>query len=228
MHVYGTVYLVFTAIQVFALVAFYVGQVSAYYYYKLYYPFWILTWVLVALTVDNISVEKNELKYIYIYTIMTGVVYGSCFLRIPEFLNSTKAGWISEESSMGNHLYSRNMSTLGRNFENSKYSTAQFEICEYVMENFRDKGENVFFAGWWDCRGQGNWYSAITNMGSLTYSMLKMEGDSWKDLLESENVKYYVVLKTSDLYKENVDYFDKQNWIFENEEGFIVAKTDSM
>ena len=228
LHVYGTVYIVFVSIQVFALAAFFAGQMSAYYYYKLYYPLWILTWVLVALAVDTISVEKNELKYIYIYAIMTGVVYISCFGRIPELLNSTKAGWISDESSLGNHLYSRNAATLGKNFEDSKYSTAQFEICEYVMENFRDKGENVLFVGWWDCRGQSNWYTAITDMGSLTYRMLQTEGDSWKKILDLKHVKYYVVLKTSDLYKENMDYFDEQNWIFENEEGFIVAKTDSI
>ena len=51
---------------------------------------------------------------------------------------------------------------------------------------------------------------------------MQAEGDSWKELLEADDLKYYVVLKTSELYKENSDYFNELNWIFENEEGFVV------
>ena len=39
---------------------------------------------------------------------------------------------------------------------------------------------------------------------------------------ENGKFKYYVVLKGSALYKDNMDYFAGKTWIFENEEGFIV------
>ncbi|MBQ6886183.1 MAG: hypothetical protein IJN54_01555 [Lachnospiraceae bacterium] len=222
MHVYGKVYLSFVGVQILLLVMFFAKMLSAYYYYKFYYPIWFLTWVLVAVAVDTVPIEKSERKFVYAYTALVSIVYISCLCRVPELLNSTEAGWISAESSMGTELYSKNVASLGKNFEERKYSSAQFEICEFVMENLRDTGEKVPFAGWWDCMGQGNWYRAITDMGNITRQMMQAEGDSWKELLEADDLKYYVVLKTSELYKENSDYFNELNWIFENEEGFVV------
>lgn len=222
MHVYGMLYLAFVGIQTCLLGAFFAQMLSSYYYYKFYYPLWILTWVVVVLAVDTIPIEKSERKYVYAYVMLVGIAYINCFGNIPERLNDTAAGWFSEEENIGTNLYSRNVASLRKDFENSKYSTAQFEICQYAIENYRDKGEQVKFAGWWDCMGPGNWYQAITDMGHMTRQMMQAEGDSWKELLEADDLKYYVVLKTSELYKENTDYFDSLNWCFENEEGFIV------
>lgn len=224
MHVYGTVYLAFVGVQLVSLVAFYTKMLSAYYYYKFYYPLWFLTWVVVAMAIDTVPIQKNEYKFIYAYAVLVSVMYGSCFTGLPEKLNSTQAGWLSNEGSVGTDLYSMNVTLLGKNFEDSKYSSAQFEICEFVMDNLRDKGEQALFAGWWDCMGPANWYRAITDMGHITRQMMQAEGDSWKDILEADDLKYYVVLKTSELYKENTDYFDALDWIFENEEGFVVQK----
>lgn len=221
-HIYGKIYVAFIGIQTILLVMFYAGQLSAYYFYKFYYPLWILNWLVVALAIDTLKVEKSEYKYIWSYAVIAGIAYISCFGKIPELMNGTEAGWISEEVNVGTNLYSRNMSTLSKDFEVGKYSNAQFEICEYVMNNIRDEGEKCLFAGWWDCRGQSNWYRAITNMGDLTDKIMAAEGDTWKQILEADNVDYYVVLKTSDLYKDNTEYFDNQNRIFENEEGFVV------
>lgn len=221
-HIYGKIYVAFIGIQTILLVMFYAGQLSAYYFYKFYYPLWILNWLVVALAIDTLKVEKGEYKYIWSYAVIVAIAYISCFGKLPELMNGTEAGWISEEANVGTNLYSRNMSTLSKDFEARKYSNAQFEICEYVMNNIRDEGEKCLFAGWWDCRGQSNWYRAITNMGALTDKIMAAEGDTWKQILEADNVDYYVVLKTSDLYKDNTEYFDNQNRIFENEEGFVV------
>lgn len=223
LHVYGKVYWSFILFQMITMVAFFAGIISAYYFYKFYYPLWILHWIVIALAIETIEIEKSELKYIYAYGVTLVIVYISCFGAVSERINELGTGWFTEENTIGNSLYSRNMATLQSDFAEMKYSTAQFEICEFVMENLRDTGVNVPFAGWKDCMGQGNWYSAITGMqNNLTYRMVEAEGEDWKKLLESEKMSYYVILKTSDLYKENQNYFETKNWIFENEEGFIV------
>lgn len=221
--VYGAAYISAAVFQMILLAAFFTGFISAYYYYKFYYPLWLLHWIVIAMTIDCVTIKKEEKKYIYAYGVVLALVHLSCFGQIPERLNDTGAGWFSEESSIGNNLYSRNTATLQSDFEAMKYSLAQFEICAYVMDNLRDTGRNVSFAGWKDCMGQGNWYSAITGMqNNLTYRMVEAEGENWKKILDGEKLKYYVVLKTSDLYKENQEYFETKNRIFENEEGFIV------
>lgn len=223
MHTYGVIYLSLVALQIIVLGAFFAEIISAYYYYKLYYPLWIMHWIVIALSMESIKIEKNERKYIYSYAVVLVISLISSFGNVEERLNDLGPSWLTEESTMGNNLYSRNMKTLQSDFEAEKYSTAQLEICQYVMENLRATGENVAFAGWDDCRGPSNWYSAITGMkNNLTHRIIEAEGDSWKELLDSEKIKHYVVLKESELYKDNTDYFDNKTWIFENEEGFVV------
>lgn len=227
-HVYGMAFLTSCIVQICLLAAFFAGQISDYYYYKFYYPLWFLNWIVVALAIDTVPVERKERKYIYAYAITVGIIYISTFGKIPEKINSTSAGWLTNEGSMGTYLYTRNMGTLGEDFENKKYSTAQFEICEYVMENLRSRGESVPFAYWWDCGGPNNWYRAITDMpNSVEYGLQQNGKEAWREVLESGDFHYYVVLKESELYRDNRDYFDAQTWIFENEDGFIVQKNQN-
>lgn len=222
LQVYGIVYLSFVGVQLILLIAFFAEQLSAYYYYKFYYPLWFLSWIVTARAIDTIPVEKSERKFLYSYAILVGVVYISCFGRLPERLNDTGAGWLSSETNVGTELYSQNVAYLARDYEDLKYSSAQLELCKFSIENLRDKGEYAVFAGGKDCMGAAYWYRGITDMGNITRQLVEATGDTWKDILDSGEWKYYVVLKTSELYKENMEYFEGKNWIFENEEGFIV------
>lgn len=221
MHGYGVIYLSLAALQVLVLGAYFVGMISAYYYYKFYYPLWIMHWVVLALAIETIKLEESERKYVYSYAAVFAVSLLSSFGHVEERINEAGPGWLTEEGALGHTLYYRNMQTLQSDFTEQKYSTEQFEICQYVIDNLRPTGEVVGFAGWEDCRGQANWYVAITGMQNhLTHQLI--EADSWKDVLENGKFKYYVVLKGSALYKDNMDYFAEKTWIFENEEGFIV------
>ena len=221
MHGYGVIYLSLAALQVLVLGAYFVGMISAYYYYKFYYPLWIMHWVVLALAIETIKLEESERKYVYSYAAVFAVSLLSSFGHVEERINEAGPGWLTEEGALGHTLYYRNMQTLQSDFAEQKYSTEQFEICQYVIDNLRPTGEVVGFAGWEDCRGQANWYVAITGMQNhLTHQLI--EADSWKDVLENGKFKYYVVLKGSALYKDNMDYFAGKTWIFENEEGFIV------
>lgn len=223
MHSYGVMYLSLVALQVLVLGAYFVGIISAYYYYKFYYPLWIMHWIVLALTVETVKVEENERKYVYSYAAVFLLSILSAFGHVEERINEVGPGWLTEEGSLGHTLYYRNMQTLKSDFAEQKYSTAQFEICQYVMDNLRPTGEVVGFAGWEDCRGPANWYAAITGMQNhLTHQLIGAE--DWKEVLDNGKYKYYVVLKSSALYKDNTDYFDEKTWIFENEEGFIVEK----
>lgn len=223
LHTYGVVYLSLVTLQMIVLVAHFAGIISGYYYYKFYYPLWIIHWIIIALAFETIQIEENERRYVYSYIAVLGISLVSSFGHIEERINAWGPEWLTDEGTLGNNLFYRNMETLQHDFEAEKYSTAQLEICQYVIEHFGNTDENVYFAGWEDCQGQSNWYSAITGMpNNLTYRIVESEGDSWKELLESDKVKHYVVLKGSELYKENKEYFDDKKWIFENEEGFIV------
>ncbi len=221
MHSYGVIYLSLVVLQILVLGAYFVGIISAYYYYKFYYPLWIMHWIVLALAIETVRIEKNESKYVYSYVVVLTLSLLSSFGHVEERINEVGPGWLTEEGSLGHTLYYRNMQTLQRDFEEEKYSTAQFEICQYVMDNLRSTGEVVGFAGWEDCRGPANWYVAITGMQNhLTHQLI--EAESWKKVLDNGKFKYYVVLKESALYKDNMDYFNEKAWIFENEEGFIV------
>ncbi len=223
MYTYGVIYLSLVALQIIVLCAHFAGVISGYYYYKFYYPLWIMHWVVIALTMETVKIEESEKKYVYSYLAVLGISLVSSFGHVEERINELGPEWLTDEGTLGNNLYYKNMEILQHDFEAEKYSTAQFEICQYVMEHFGGTDEIVYFAGWKDCQGQSNWYSAITGMpNNLTYRIVESEGDSWKKLLDGDKVKRYVVLKESALYKDNTEYFNEKNWIFENEEGFIV------
>lgn len=201
------------------------GNAAPYYYYKTYYLLWFLWWLVAAKGIAEIEVTKESNKFVKAYFCFLFCCYFMSFADMEERLDERVPGIIQRNGTVGTDLYSYNVSYLKQDYDDFKYSTDKMDLNLYVMENLTETEKCVPFAGWWDCRGESSWYSVITGQGNiLTNQMLKCEDESeWKKLLEEdERFQYFVCLKTSELYKENEDYFNAFEWIYENEEGFVA------
>lgn len=219
---FGIAYITSWGFQICLLIAFEFRLISDYYYFKFYYPLWVLMWMVVSLAISKIPIKKEEYKYWMAYIVTVIIVLINSFGFIPEIINGISHNWLTRESDLGTQVYYMNARQLTKDYEDLKYSTFQFDLCEHAVDINEKTGEDVAFAYWWDIGGQNNWYVALTGLQStITLDIaVKRDESNWKERIKE--FPYYVMLKESELYKNNKKYFDEQEWVYENEEGFIV------
>ena len=67
------------------------------------------------------------------------------------------------------------------------------------------------------------WYRAITEE-PITDSLGNQSEDELRQLILDEECGYFVVMKETALYIQNQDFFEQYEWVYENDEGFVMKK----
>lgn len=192
---------------------------SAYYYCKYYYLIWFFWWLVVLKAIDEIEIKQDARLYAKMYILMVAIAYISCFGRFDKLVP------INNEGVFGTALYTYNFSHLDEDYEKYKYSSIRMNLFQYVKENLVDNGLHGIMVNYRENKNDGAWYRAMTGETSTEYEMENFQQLEWKNFIEQdEQYDFYVIMKESELYMDNANYFDQYTIVFENDEGIVIEK----
>ncbi|MDR1797154.1 MAG: hypothetical protein LBR44_06855 [Clostridiales Family XIII bacterium] len=215
---------IFALFQAYFFLSMWKGSVSTYYYFKLNFVLWFVVLFLAGIAVDVLANRKKSVAFVTFYTLVWGVV--------------AVLGVTGLEMRLTAKNYNINPVTIplaGACFQvystNNLYQTELPQNVVYVDEPFIDLCDHAR-----TLRGPSNDGSFNENRVGAVCDIFR--DAYWVDCLVDEHIetqpvtgifelphdgeKIWVVLKDSELYKNNKDYVDGLERAYENEIGFVA------
>lgn len=194
--------------------------ISSYYYYKMYYPIWVLLWLLV---IDVMVILKEQKAIFYSYFISLLLV---SFLSGSNFEEKVFSIYpllkMSPNASAAFRIYADNRIGWDTEFWNYGISDDLKELYGYVMNELNDEQGDIPLLIEYRDAIICYWYEGLTGRNSAAYYMKDREFSEVKEAIKQNKVSYAIVIKNSELYQENRNYFDSFDVVLENEEGKII------
>ena len=194
------------------------GIMSPYYYYKFYYPMWLIMFVFATEGCEELLKQSKEF-----------VIAGLCTFGIIALLAFTDSEskiiakapaltYVDRSSGMFD-IYKNNKTLFAWRFR--MYNDEMIDICDYVISDLNsDKvipllttSEQYVFL---------YWYEGITGNDCTGYLGWQYEFNELMDKIKNDGLEYYVVFKNTNIYTANCEYFDNQEHIYENEFGYVI------
>ncbi len=196
----------------------YTGNVSSYYYYKLYYPLWLLFWIVnvEALAWLWENVREMVISFAAIYLAFALLCFGNVENKLQE------RSPLLVNANRGNPffaLYLLNEEWLRRDWAQFEMPDGMFSLAEYVLE--RD-GERIPFLTDIDQYPYCYWYEALTGQDSSAYYGWFHPVDEQEEMWESGGIDRVAVWKSSSYYQENRKYFRQFDKAFENKDCVVI------
>lgn len=221
-HIFLSVFLAFTFIL---LVLCALGVISKYYYYKMYYPLWLLCWVITIHAIMLFFEEKNIMGMSYL--VMLVAVSVIQFSGIPEkIIERVPNIQIEEADADLLYIYRYNYKYASNPFP--RRDDSKLNLYNYVLNELYSEGENVrnvpvittkdYFA-------DGIWYDGITGNRSKKYYAWETDLEYIENRLE-EKSDYFLVFKDSEFFAANDDFLSNYSPVYEDENGIIYKVAD--
>lgn len=210
----------FLAITAVMFIIVYKGKISPYYYYKLYYPLWFLAFIIAVQAVNELMKRAKEI------VISVGIIFFALaiysFGKIEAKIVASPYN-ISGYERVGNlyNLYSFNSEMV--KWKTEKFGDEMFELFEYIMEEYDYEEETIPFISTIDRYEQTFWYQGITGHNCKGYYGWEYTFEQLVDRLNDGSISHYVIMKSSDIYKEHKKYFKSLNIEYENKKGVVVS-----
>lgn len=211
---------VFGATLVVLICLSYKGYASTYYCSKFYFPIWFLFFGILVQAIDEMwNHDRNMFTTIVIMFLGIGVLkYGTIEEHIVKYGGDLAKANRSDEFFL---LYDFN--SEGRQHRTYQFTSGQFEIAEYVMEELEDKTDKpVPSITTLDNYALCYWYQGITGEDNTTFFGWEYSMKQIKEKIANHEVDYFVIFKGTVMYKLNKKYFESFEHVFENEDGFIA------
>lgn len=190
---------------------------SRYYYYKHYYLIWMFWWLAIVNGMDIIEITEETLQYAKAYICMLVMVYATCFTRLDKWISQRMGAGI-----FGTDLYAYNFSFLDTDY--GEYDmTKKMDVYEAAKKEAGDKGGTAVFLYYNNRPSAAFWYQAVTGQQAVDWEEHFPDG-TWRQMIINEDCDYLVVMKEIWLYESDPDFFRQYEWVFENEEGFVIKK----
>lgn len=188
---------------------------SVYYFAKLYYPIWMIIFVLI---VQVLSESKGQTRRLLLS-------YGSVFLLISivSLLQWDEKIYINMgiNVEVGVPIYSSNMERFYEDFESIKFPEERLELYEYVIEDMQEVESAILLLAESDAYNELRWYEGMTGQRAYFYQ-LEYVFDEVLNNMEKDGVEYAVLLMDKHFYLNNQVYFDSLDRVYENSIGCIV------
>lgn len=190
----------------------YKGKVSSYYYYKNYFVeslFLAVAFMYGAYTVIKNNVEiiiSNMLLWIFLFIVFSQDIEKKIWDNNIQYNNKIVANQFFS-------VYEYNDKVLRK----EGFSEGYLQLFAYINDLDDDK-ECVMVSAWPDCY----WFEALTNNRTNDYTYHIAVQNDYDYLERLKEMDYIVVNRNFEAYLNNKDFFDKQDIVFENAEGFII------
>ena len=201
----------------FALVLFWkalTGKASTYYFYKIYFLLWLLAFVLTYYAVVYAQKQTRILAAgcFAAWVFLTGMYLGKVEERI-QIHNGLMVS--SYKAEAYNDLLQYNYTT----FWMQGYSKEKEELYHWVYNELLEQGEDIVpMAGYWE---DDLWYQAITNQRYYGWGQSDPDHTDYFNHLNESDAQYILVLKDSQIYQDEQEYFDSLERIYDTEIGFV-------
>lgn len=191
------------------------GSVSSYYYYKLYFPIWL---ILLALNFYGVVYAAGQARgviasVIGVWCLMVAFCLCSVEAKIQNkaplmILANRAAGYVDIISFNYTYLYL------------PVYSPEKLDLYHYAYRELLEKGEKTVPGV--ICYEDSYWFVDVTNQRFSGWGYFPMEYEELWKRLENPEVNYILVTYDSPLYLEDQEYYDSLERLYENQVGFVA------
>lgn len=196
------------------------GQMSSYYYIKMYSPIWLLGFVLITRALEDMTVHAKEfmISYCSFLAVLILMTFGDVW-------NVTYDNLENVNKTIPMPLYAANVERMQYDFENVKFPQEFMDLYEYVLVEL-DHVETVIpvLVELSSYNRDGRWYEAMTGRSVSKYQGWNYTFDELWEMVNQDKLEYVVILTTSEMYKENQETIDaiELERVYENSKGFVL------
>lgn len=192
------------------------GIISSYYFYKLTY---VMSLFLYAIGYEGVVCWSKE-------SMRTLLGYCSSIILIFTLFFTEFEDWISEKNDQ--FISYNKLPVYLDIYEFNDYALEMFGVYNHekmalYQTIYEEYDENVICIGeWLDCY----WYEALTNQRidpERFYPWEISRDKYWNNIAQDKSLKHLLVLKDSEIYKENKKRFENLKIDVENEQGIIFS-----
>lgn len=210
---------VFLATLVVLLAGCYYGKVSPYYYYKFYYPMWMICWCIAVRGIQEMITGQGTATVVYLMMVgFLGLLSVSGMekkILSSPYATATISPWYRSDDVF--RIYWTNKENWS---PASYYDEGLLELCDYIMGQ-----ENC--CSWLLADAPVYYYAYMFNALSAqdtspVYGWV-YPFDVVRTELESGNCDYLILLHGTEIYEENREYFEKYEIVYENNLGYVIA-----
>jgi hypothetical protein len=199
------------------------GQASTYYYYKLYYPLWLLCFAIAPLALCELF-ERQRTMAVSL-TLVAAALFGLSFGNVEDaFLsrNSLLSAGNYSDSFFDLYYFNR---AYGQ--QPSNYDARLIDLANYVLEELDEEdfvpllsdAEGYHF-------GYRYWWRGITDNDSNEYYNGDWNDEIILERLENGECDYLVVMTDSSVYQNNAQALEGYPVVFETDFGKVLAVSD--
>lgn len=199
----------------------YEGYASSYYSSKFYFPLWFLFFGITVQAIDEIWNHNRDMLITMIVMFLgIGIIkYGTIEEHIVKYGDGF-SGVVRCDNLFA--LYDYNAEGIKQ--KSYQFTSGQFAIAEYVMEELRDKTDKPIpsitsLTNYALCY----WYQGITGEDNTTFFGWEYSMKKLKHKIANHEVDYFVIFKGTKMYKDHKKYYDSFERVFENEDGFVAV-----
>lgn len=205
------------AVLLFFMLA-YKGKISSYYYYKWYYPLWLLFFAIFTSALFELYEKQKTmlLSYITVFLFLAVMSFGGIEDRI---ISNHMLQPVNRSASFFDiYLYNKGMmETSG-----GVYDHNILDLCDFVMKEIGEDG-NIPIVTSLDTYAYWFWYDAITGNESESHFYDRINSwEKYKEVLEKENCKYVVVINSSEIYQNHKAFWSAFECVKENSLGKVL------
>lgn len=195
------------------------GTASTYYYYKLNYLIWL---IVLLLAFEGFYYAKDmQAKILATSCVLLFVGTGAlCVGKVEEKLHDKNNLLVEEiRSDDFNRIVSYNLITTP--IQMLTCTPPKMLLCHYVYENILPKTDKVVpIAAYWE---DDLWYQAITNQRYYGWGQSDPDHTDYFEHLNAANPDYIVVLRDSQIYIDEQEYFNSLESVFDNDWGYVAV-----
>lgn len=192
------------------------GKASQYYYFKFYYPVWMLGFVVLAQGVSKLYEESRD--FLVAGILMAVFLAAVSVTKLETKVQARGIGWGDRTSELFG-IYYYNASSYRLRLK--PFNKDLLDASNYIMEEF-GKDENVPMISTLPNYVQCYWYEALTGEDSSEYYGWDYGMGEIKRKLKNQEVEHFIVGKFFKVYKKNKRFFKKFNWVYENKTVFVA------
>lgn len=200
----------------------YQGYVSEYYYFKAYYPFWLMYFVLVFQGIYYAC--KLPISVIFSMVSALLVIVGINRLNLERRMLVNHPTFTSEKSRTYLDIYLYNAENL---ISHTFYSEKLIDLYRYAMDECMPNTKKPIpmyltlpnYQDWY-------WFESFTGMDSSSFYTWDIGEKQLQKKVKNGDADYIIVKYHEDLYHRSRGFFDKYKLIYGNEEGCIYQLTN--
>lgn len=210
------VYTVYTALFVGTqLILCVKGKVSSYYFYKNYFLLWMVIFALAMYAVSKF--QKSEKTFFSMMLVSAGIMAYMYIGNIEAKLQEKNAMLIPVvKSHIFFDVYQYNRAVCSIQHQNPQ----KVQLFSYMEENFIEE-ENcmVPIVSYWE---DAYWYEGISNQRFTNWNYVTLDLETYLQQLKAQNAKYVLVMRDSELYTTNQEYFEALTKVYDGGIGYVA------